>query len=149
MRSLALTLWYGEMTLRPVYITWPWRQTFPIPDPNLLTNSTTMLKVFIVQNVPFHKAKYYAAYNAALFVWVCVCLCVCVRLIGWTSWQNVTIKERHTFEDHLNVISDSSLMNYKIMAETRICETLAIEASPNLGINTNDYGPWNSMRCVQ
>ena len=46
------------------------------------TNSMAMLKVFIVKNVPFHKAKHYAAYTAVLdvcvYVCVCVCECVCV-----------------------------------------------------------------------
>ena len=41
------------------------------------TSNMAMLKVFIVQNVPFHKAHHYAAYTAALCV-VCVCVCVCV-----------------------------------------------------------------------
>ena len=36
-----------------------------------------MLKVFIVQNVPLHKANYSAAYTAVLCVCVCVCVCVC------------------------------------------------------------------------
>jgi len=40
-------------------------------------------------------------------------------------------------------------MNYKNMADMRICETLATQASPNLGISNNNYGPWNNMHCVQ
>ena len=40
-------------------------------------------------------------------------------------------------------------MNYKNMADIRIRETLATQASPTLQINNDDYGPWNNMRCVQ
>ena len=35
------------------------------------------------------------------------------------------------------------------MAGMRICETVATQASPNLGINNDNYGPWNNMHCVQ
>ena len=31
----------------------------------------------------------------------------------------------------------------------RICETLATQVLPNLGIKNNNYGPWNNMHCVQ
>ena len=31
----------------------------------------------------------------------------------------------------------------------RICEMLATQASLNLGININNYGPWNNMYRVQ
>jgi hypothetical protein len=40
-------------------------------------------------------------------------------------------------------------MNYKNMADMRICETLATQASPTLGINNDDYGPWNNMQYAQ
>ena len=40
-------------------------------------------------------------------------------------------------------------MNYKNMADMRICEAVATQASPNLGINNDNYGPLNNMHCVQ
>ena len=40
-------------------------------------------------------------------------------------------------------------MNYKNMVGMRICETLTIQASPSLGINNDDYEPWNNMKYVQ
>ena len=40
-------------------------------------------------------------------------------------------------------------MNYKNMADMRICETLATKASLTLGINNDDYGPWNNMHWIQ
>jgi hypothetical protein len=40
-------------------------------------------------------------------------------------------------------------MNYKNMADMRICETLATIASPSLGINNDVNGPWNNTQYVQ
>jgi len=59
------------------------------------------------------------------------------------------IQERHKFEENLNDISESSIMNYKNMADLRICEVLATQASHNLGINSAVYGLCNNMHCVQ
>jgi len=33
------------------------------------------------------------------------------------------------------------------MAEMRICETVASDASPNLGTYNAVYDPWNNMNC--
>ena len=35
------------------------------------------------------------------------------------------------------------------MADMRICETLATQSPPNLGINNNNYVPYNNKHCVQ
>jgi len=59
------------------------------------------------------------------------------------------IEERHTVEENLNSISESTVTNYKNMADKRICETIATQVSPTLGISNNNYGPWNNMHCVQ
>jgi len=59
------------------------------------------------------------------------------------------IEERHTVEENLNALSESSVTNYKIMADKRICETIATQFSPTLVINNNNYGSWNNMHCVQ
>ena len=40
-------------------------------------------------------------------------------------------------------------MNYKNMADMRICEMLETQASLNLRINYNNYESWNNMHCVQ
>ena len=95
-------------------------------------------------------SNHYAAHTAV--VGLCVCLlcmsmCVCVCLFVYLLDLSVepsdrTLRYRNVkFEDHLNVIIDSSLMNYKNMADMRICETLATEVSPTLGINNDGYGP--------
>jgi len=80
---------------------------------------------------------------------MCMCVCVCAWFFSWSSSPNITIQERHKFEDNLNVISDSPLLNYKYMEDMLICETLATQTSLNLVINNDDYGPWNNMHCVQ
>jgi len=59
------------------------------------------------------------------------------------------IQERHIFEENLNAISESSVTNYKNMADKRNCETIATQASPTLGISNNNYGLWNNMHCIQ
>ena len=59
------------------------------------------------------------------------------------------IQERHTVEENLNVISESSVTNNKNMAEKRICESIATQVSPTLGITNNNYVPWNNMNCVE
>jgi len=59
------------------------------------------------------------------------------------------IYERHRVEENLNDISESSVTNYKNMADKRNCENIATQASPILGISNNNYGLWNNMHCVQ
>ena len=59
------------------------------------------------------------------------------------------IEQRHTVEENLNAISENSVTSYKNMAEKRICETIATQVSPTLGISNNYNGPWNNMHCVQ
>jgi hypothetical protein len=40
-------------------------------------------------------------------------------------------------------------MNYKNMADMRICETSATITSLSLGINNDGYGLWNNVQYVQ
>ena len=66
-----------------------------------------------------------------------------------TGHQILRYRNVINFEDHLNVISVNSLMNYKNMADMRICEMLSTQPSPTLGINNDDYGSWSTVHCVQ
>jgi len=85
------------------------------------TNNMAILQVWILESLTFQKALHYAAYTAVLSV------NVSVRLICWSSSPNITIWERHIFEDHLNVIRDSSLVSNNNMADVRICEAVVTQ----------------------
>ena len=88
-------------------------------------NNMAILQVLILERLTFQKAHHYAAYSTEYP------LNLSVRLICWSSWPNVSIQERHTFEDHLNVISVSSILSKNNMADMRISEMVALQL-PNL-----------------
>jgi len=89
------------------------------------TNGMAMLKVWILDSLPFQKTHHYATHNTALSV------NVSFRLISWSKSPNVTIWEGHTFADHLNVISDHSLVSNNNMADMRICVVVVVTQQPN------------------
>ena len=80
------------------------------------TISMATLKVFTVKNVLNIKPEV-----MLLILLHCLSMCAFISSVDLL----ITKEERSIFEENLNAISKSSITNYKHMAGTRSCETLA------------------------
>ena len=88
------------------------------------TNSTAMLKLWILESLTFQKAYHSAALITELS------LSQCVRSLNLLI-QLTECYDIGTSGDHLNVISVSPLISKNNMADMRICEGL-VSQWPNL-----------------